>query len=485
MRRVAVVFFALAAAAGSGAYAAGPAYPVVGTNQTQCYDDRGRAGCPSPGAPFYGQDAQHRGAAPQYRDNGDGTVSDLVTGLMWQKEFRRVSFADAARDAAQSRVGGHADWRVPTIKELYSLIDFSGATGSAPPGSSGPPADAKAYLNRLFFQFEYPREGRFIDAQYVTSTVYLGLTMGRDKSFFGVNFADGRIKAYPQDGGPGRRQWYGRWVRGNPAYGKNDFVDNRNGTVADRASGLVWTKGDSGSDVFRPMLAGSKKGDGRLDWGEALAFCENLTFAGRDDWRLPNAKELHSIVDYGRAPEVTRSAALAAVFDVSTIKESDGSLNWPYFWTSTSHLDGRRPGDFAVYIAFGKAMGQPGGPSSANPGGGGSPAPHPGAVGFPGGSPPWGGASGSPPPPPWGGMGGPPPRDGRNGFFGGPPPGLDQGGTPGGGGRLLDVHGAGAQRSSPKSGDEARLPQGAGPQGDVLRIYNHARCVCGGNADGH
>ena len=44
---------------------------------------------------------------------------------------------------------------------------------------------------------------------------------------------------------------------------------------------------------------------------------------------------------------------------------------------------------------------------------------------------------------------------------------------------LTDVHGAGAQRSSPKAGDESRLPKGAGPQGDVLRINNFARCVRG------
>ena len=40
-----------------------------------------------------------------------------------------------------------------------------------------------------------------------------------------------------------------------------------------------------------------------------------------------------------------------------------------------------------------------------------------------------------------------------------------------------DVHGAGAQRSDPKSGDPAGFPTGNGPQGDAIRIYNHARLV--------
>jgi len=40
---------------------------------------------------------------------------------------------------------------------------------------------------------------------------------------------------------------------------------------------------------------------------------------------------------------------------------------------------------------------------------------------------------------------------------------------------LMDVHGAGAQRSDPKSGDPADYPHGFGPQGEVRRIYNYAR----------
>ncbi len=43
--------------------------------------------------------------------------------------------------------------------------------------------------------------------------------------------------------------------------------------------------------------------------------------------------------------------------------------------------------------------------------------------------------------------------------------------------QLLDVHGAGAQRSDPKSGNPADWPYGNGPQGDVVRIDNHVRCV--------
>ncbi|MCG8697041.1 MAG: DUF1566 domain-containing protein, partial [Bacteroidales bacterium] len=40
-----------------------------------------------------------------------------------------------------------------------------------------------------------------------------------------------------------------------------------------------------------------------------------------------------------------------------------------------------------------------------------------------------------------------------------------------------DVHGAGAQRSDPKSGNPGMYPYGHGPQGDAIRIYNYVRLV--------
>ncbi len=43
---------------------------------------------------------------------------------------------------------------------------------------------------------------------------------------------------------------------------------------------------------------------------------------------------------------------------------------------------------------------------------------------------------------------------------------------------IIDVHGAGCQRSDPKSGDEAEYPSaGHGPQGDVQRVFNYVRVV--------
>ena len=60
-------------------------YKVVDTKQTLCYNNSTVTPTPQPGEPFYGQDASYTGSAPSYIDNGNGTVTDRVTGLMWQK----------------------------------------------------------------------------------------------------------------------------------------------------------------------------------------------------------------------------------------------------------------------------------------------------------------------------------------------------------------------------------------------------------------
>jgi hypothetical protein len=131
-------------------------------------------------------------------------------------------------------------------------------------------------------------------------------------------------------------------VRGDSAYGANHFSDNGDGSVSDQATGLVWQKADSA------------KG---LNWQDALAYCEGLSLAGKDDWRLPDAKSLQSLVDYTRAPGMTQSAAIDPLFSATAIKNEAGQDDFPYYWTSTTHVDFNGKGQNAVYIAFGRAMG--------------------------------------------------------------------------------------------------------------------------------
>src|SRR4030066_936707 len=111
------------------AYAQSADYVVVDTGQTTFYDNSKTIALPQPGEPFHGQDAQYKGTQPSYQDNGDGTVTDLVTGLMWQKSPDRngngvINYADklffdeALDSAASFNLAGHNDWRLRPIKAL-------------------------------------------------------------------------------------------------------------------------------------------------------------------------------------------------------------------------------------------------------------------------------------------------------------------------------------------------------------------------------
>lgn len=121
---------------------------IVDTGQDRCYDNTREIKYPKPSQAFFGQDAEFQGKEPAYKDNKDGTISDLNTGLMWSKgvDDTKVSLIEAEKLAKQLTLGGHKDWRVPNIKELYSLIDFRGCTGFSRDGQdSGPPI----HFNRL------------------------------------------------------------------------------------------------------------------------------------------------------------------------------------------------------------------------------------------------------------------------------------------------------------------------------------------------
>jgi hypothetical protein len=368
---------------------------IPDTGQERCYNNSRAIRCPGSGGSFFGQDAQYQGQQPSYRDNGDGTVTDLSTGLIWSKAVspHKLSPSEAEREAANMNLAGHSDWRVPTIKELYSLIDFRGYTGfSGRRNLNNVPSNAIPYINTDYFDFLYgPKTERYIDAQWLSRTKYVSSTMNGSKTLFGVNFADGRIKGYGYQHPSGRetKKFYVRYVRGGP-YGQNQFQDNGDGTITDQATGLTWAKMDSG------------KG---MTWRDALAYAEKLNLGGHSDWRLPNAKELQYIVDYSRSPDTSNSPAIDPIFQTSSIVNEKGQKDYPYYWSSTTHLDGPRPGSSAAYIAFGRALGKMRG-------------------------------------------------------------------------RTMDVHGAGAQRSDPKSGNNTLS---RGPQGDTVRVNNHVRVVRGGS----
>lgn len=379
-------------------------YPVVDTAQSICYDSYtgGNISCTDSG-----YDADYENQPPGYTFNG-AVVVDNITGLMWTQSTDidgdgvttdaddKLSYSGAIAYCENLDLGGYSDWRLPDIRTLYSLILFS---GQDPSGSSTD--TSTTFLDTSFTQAYGDQSAgeRLIDGQYVSSTKYVSTTMNGDETVFGVNFVDGRIKGYPVSMGSMDKEFYVLCTRANVSYGLNSFIDNRDKTISDNATGLMWQKNDAQS----------------TDFENAITLCENAVTADFDDWRVPNTKELHSIVDYSRSPDTTNSAAIDPIFNSTSIINENGNLDWGYYWSNTTHANTDNNGIAGAYVAFGRGLGY-----------------------------------------------------------------MNN--------SVMDVHGAGSQRSNAKMieniagagtmlGGDGQYFYYLGPQGDILRIDNMVRCV--------
>ena len=318
-------------------------YKLPDTDQANVYDEEGQlVENLDADSPYYGADATVQSNTQSYHDNDDGTVTDLNTGLMWQQtpDFTRMSFDEAKEYCENLETGGYDDWRLPSIKELYSLANFNGEL--IPQGESTP------YINSDYFDFKYDR--LLFAGQYFSSTVYVKNGVqnydehGSLQAVFGFNFADGHIKSYETgywfDGTkitkdddvmlPG---CYVRAVRGETPLYDMEYVDNGDGTVTDESTGLMWAQDDSGEG---------------MDWLEALEYANSSELAGYSDWRLPNSKELQSLVDY----EKTDFPAINTDFFNMTASGFESTDDAAYYWSSTTQGDFKHT---ACYISFAQA----------------------------------------------------------------------------------------------------------------------------------
>ncbi len=90
----------------------------------------------------------------------------------------------------------------------------------------------------------------------------------------------------------------------------------------------MWSQDDSGE---------------AMNWEAALTYAEDSAYAGYDDWRLPNIKELQSIADYSGVFPAMDSGVFNlteltnVVYDSDTGEEIDTQTTYPFYWSGTSN----------------------------------------------------------------------------------------------------------------------------------------------------
>jgi hypothetical protein len=265
------------------------AWPVPDTGQTRCFDLVGNVldPCPQPGEPFYGQDAHYVINPRSYTKLDDQSnelpesaeswamVRDNVTGLIWEVKTEDGSIHDKddnytwqdaqdvfAAELNSENFGGYSDWRIPTIKELGTLVDYS---------RYRPAINTDFFPNTMFLYMD-------CDDPYWSSTTYAPYT---SSAWYMDFYIGNRCFGHHGKSTP----HHVRAVRSDIETPSSLFVENGDGTATDVSTGLMWQQGNG-------PLHGS--------WEEGLAYCENLYLAGHNDWRLPTINEMRTIVDYDR-----------------------------------------------------------------------------------------------------------------------------------------------------------------------------------------
>jgi len=253
-----------------------------------CYDIDTEMECPSPGEPFYGQDAQYVTNPMSFTDHGDGTVTDNVTWLMWQQEDDDIerTWYEAIDYCEALELAGHTDWRLPDEYELQGIVDY---------GRFDPAIDTTYFPGTYYDGWVY----------YWSSSTCASYTYSAWK----VSFSSGSVGyGFKSTIGFSPYDYYVRCVRGESI--AQSFTDHGDGTVMDNGTGLMWQQ--EVDDLWRK------------DWEAALAYCESLDLAGHTDWRLPDVKELRSLVDNTRHDPA---------IDTTYFPDANSS----YYWTSSTY----------------------------------------------------------------------------------------------------------------------------------------------------
>ncbi len=209
----------------------------------------------------FGEDADFTIYPPFFLIHVNGTVTDTVTGLMWQLvDGGEMTIENAIIYCDTLTLGGYTDWRLPTAHEAFSIQNMQ-------------------YTNPSLNTSVFPVTG----AEYWWSSN----KQANDANKVWCTNAGGGIGNHPKTetiSAGGTKKFHVRAVRGIfiPEPIANHFTDNGNGTITDNVTNLVWQKLHSTDS---------------LTWEQSLTYADTATIGGYNDWRLPNIKELHSLND--------------------------------------------------------------------------------------------------------------------------------------------------------------------------------------------
>ena len=324
----------------------GPHFPLPDSGQLSCWSDWLEAECPQPGEAFYGQDAQfgwdtlHDWSERYQRVSpvpGEPVVEDAVTGLVWTgcraglggddcgvdlgMEYQgRLRWEDALDHCEALCWAGSCDWRLPDRYELTTLLD--------------------ADKGRVLDEEAFPPWG-----EYAVECYWSLSRSGEDDVPFEVYHLD---VSYGSIITSDYLKPYGvLCVRGRPAvfegerFERDTSVEHQ-AVVHDRLTGLYWEGCPKG-------VTGDQCESGEPEsviWEDALAHCEllsELSWGGRDDWRLPNLVELSSLTRDRQAGE--------SLLDTEAFPFAAGDEEYRA-WTSTSWLDYGDPGSDSALEAY-------------------------------------------------------------------------------------------------------------------------------------
>ena len=322
--------------------------PVMPTGQTGCWDTNGN---PVPSKDS-GQDGATGTAFPpdRFRDNGNGSVLDRMTGLVWLQDadfFGEVTFADALRKsrALQSgqgdlRDGSKAgDWRLPNIRELLSMIDYGSCDPIIPKNNHFRNVRSAIYWTstsllpaaRLAWMMTLGIGPTVFDIKVINRSRMWPVRNGANPRVL----QSGQAVCFDDDGNPvaaGGTGQDGELRAGVPLPSAGErFVKNSDGTVTDQLTGLIWLQN---GNPFGPRT-----------WQEGLDLCNalcdgksGLSDGSRPgDWSLPNIREAESLVDYGQA-----GPCLPQGHPFDNVRPSS-------YWTSTSVTAAPTEAMFIIY----------------------------------------------------------------------------------------------------------------------------------------